>query len=372
MIERALKSIIEAKIKGGKAIIIVGPRQTGKTTLLKKVSEERKPYLFLDGDDPTVRESLNTPNTEEIRNIIGNHTLIFIDEIQRINNIGLTLKIIHDQFNHVQILASGSSSFEIARSINESLTGRKWEFLLFPVSWGELENYLGYIKAIQSLENRLLYGMYPEIINYPGEEVERLKQLVNSYLYKDILTFAQIKKPDILEKLLQALAFQVGNEVSYNELSSLLNIDKNTVSNYIDLLEKCFVIFRLQPFSKNLRNEIKQNRKIYFYDNGVRNMLIGNFMNINLRTDKGALWENFLISERVKFIEYRQKYCKSYFWRTTQQQEIDYIEEEDGIIKAYEFKWNPSAKVKLPKIFNETYRTEPIIINKENFRSFLM
>ena len=262
MIKRELQQVIENKINKGKAIILLGPRQTGKTTLLSLISEKYKPYLFLDGDDPIVREVLNTPNTEQIRNLIGKHTILFIDEAQRIKNIGLTLKIITDQFKGVQLLVSGSSAIEINQSINESLTGRKWEYHLYPITWRELEENIGYLTSIQQLEQRLLYGMYPDVLNNNGEEKEVLKHLVRSYLYKDILEYGGLKKPELLDNLLQALAFQVGNEVSYNELSKLLSVDKKTVSTYIDLLEKAFIIFKLPSFSRNLRSEIKNNKKI--------------------------------------------------------------------------------------------------------------
>lgn len=335
MIKRITQEKISAKLGKGKALIIVGPRQVGKTTLIKTILEKRK-YLFLDGDDPTVRNLLTNPNTEQLKNIIGKNKIVFIDEAQRIENIGITLKIITDQFKNVQLLASGSSAFELKNQITEPLTGRKWEYLLLPISWKEFEDNIGFVKAEQQLEMRMIYGMYPAVVSNVGEEVEILKELGNSYLYKDILTFSGIRKPEILEKLLQALALQIGSEVSYNELSQLLGIDKNTVNNYIDILEKAFVIFKLKSFSKNLRNEIKTNQKIYFYDTGIRNMVIGNFNHLDLRNDKGALWENFLISERMKKNTYGNSLAKSYFWRTVQQQEIDYVEETAGKITGYE------------------------------------
>ncbi len=370
MINRVIQNNITSKFGKGKAIIVIGPRQVGKTTLLLNIID-KKAHLFLDGDDPTVRTMLTNPNTEQLKSIIGNNKLVFIDEAQRIENIGVTLKIITDQFKDVQLLVSGSSAFELNNKINEPLTGRKWEYLLFPISWKELEENIGYVKAIQQLELRILFGMYPDVINNIGGEVEILKQLSNSYLYKDILAFGGIRKADILEKLLQTLALQIGNEVSYNELSQLLNIDKNTVSSYIDILEKAFVIFSLKSFSKNLRNEIKRNQKIYFYDTGIRNMVIGNFNSLELRQDKGALWENFLISERMKKLQYENSLIKSYFWRTSQQQEVDYVEETAGEITGYEIKWNEKAKIRIPKLFNETYRTETAVINRENFSTFL-
>lgn len=370
MITRSIQSSITAKLGKGKAIIIVGPRQVGKTTLIKTILEKQE-HLFLDADDPTTRKLLTNPNTEQLKSIIGKNNIVFIDEAQRIENIGITLKIITDQFKDVQLLVSGSSAFELTNKINEPLTGRKWEYQLFPISWKEFEDDIGFVKATQQLEMRLIYGMYPDVINHTGESFEVLKELANSYLYKDILAFSTIRKPEILEKLLQALALQIGNEVSYNELSQLLGIDKNTVSNYIDVLEKAFVIFRLKSFSRNLRNEIKTNQKIYFYDTGIRNMIIGNFTTLELRQDKGALWENFLISERMKKNSYENSLARPYFWRTVQQQEVDYVEESSGKITGYEIKWNEKAKFKIPKLFNDTYNTETVLLNRDNFRSFL-
>ncbi len=370
MFNRVIQAKIIAKLGKGKAIILVGPRQVGKTTLMETILKKEQ-HLFLDGDDPTVRNLLTDPNTEQLKSIIGKNKIVFIDEAQRIENIGITLKLIKDQFKNVQLLASGSSAFELNNKINEPLTGRKWEFQLFPISWKEFEDNIGFVKATQQLEMRLIYGMYPDVINHSSKAFDVLKELANSYLYKDILAFSNIRKPEILEKLLQALALQMGCEVSYNELSQLLGIDKNTVSNYIDILEKAFVIFKLKSFSRNLRNEIKTNQKIYFYDNGIRNMIIGNFNALELRQDKGALWENFLISERMKKNNYENSLAKSYFWRTVQQQEIDYVEEVNGKITAYEIKWNAKAKVKKNKIFSETYSSETELIHQENFRTFL-
>jgi len=360
------------KLFSGKAIILTGPRQVGKTTLIQTVLQQYDSYLFLDGDDPSVRKLLDQPNTEELRRLIGSHRLIFIDEAQRINHIGITLKIIVDQFKSVQLLVSGSSAFELNQTMNESLTGRKWEYSLYPVSWEEWESYKGYLVAQQQLTTRLVYGMYPDVLNHLGEEEEILRQLTDSYLYKDILSFGRVKKPDLLEKLLQALAYQVGSEVSYNELAQLTGMDKETVSAYIQLLEQTFVIFRLSAFSRNLRNEIKTNRKIYFYDNGIRNALINNFNPFDGRTDKGALWENFLISERKKANMYARRFVNSYFWRTKQQQEVDYLEERNGQIAAFEFKWSATKKVKFPDSFVAAYQPEKQVIHPENFRDFLL
>lgn len=369
MLKRHLESTIRSKINTGKAIVLVGARQVGKTTLLKRILEDSE-YLFLDGDDPTVRNLLSNPNTEQIRTIIGDSKLIFLDEAQRIQGIGLTLKIITDQFKKVQLLVSGSSSLDLGNELNEPLTGRKWEYELFPISWEEYENSIGFLKSEQQLENRLLYGFYPEVINNQGNEKETLKNLVNSYLYRDILAFSDIRKPEVLEKLLQALALQMGSEVNYNELAQTVGINKTTVQNYIDILEKGYIVFRLNSFSRNLRNEIKQTRKIYFFDNGIRNMIIGNFNPLELRVDKGALWENFLVSERLKQNKYKESYSKMFFWRNQQQQEIDFVEERAGGVTAYEFKWN-KKKVKFPEKFIVTYNAQSHLIDRSNFREFV-
>lgn len=370
MIVRDLTPVIKSNLNKGKVIVLIGPRQVGKTTLVNSLLKDI-PFLFLDGDDAVVSDTLAYANTETLKNIIGNYKFVFIDEVQRIPNIGLKLKIIVDQIKNVQVIVSGSSAFDINHVTQEPLTGRKFEYHLYPISWSEFESNVGFIKAQQQLELRLLYGMYPDVINNFGNEYEILKNLVSSYLYKDVLSLAGIRKSEVLEKILQALAFQVGSEVSYNEIAQLVGVDKNTVNNYIDLLEKAFVIFRLNSFSKNVRNEIKANRKIYFYDNGVRNMLIGNFNSLEFRQDKGALWENFLVSERLKKLSYTQSLSKPYFWRTTQQQEIDYIETNADEVSAFEFKWSSNKKIKLPKSFQEAYQPSFLVVSKDNFRVFL-
>lgn len=372
MFKRILSQKIENKIGKGKAIIVTGARQVGKTTLIQSILSDKR-HLFLDCDDPAVKRSLTNPNTEELKWIIGTHTFVFVDEAQRIENIGITLKIIADQFREVQLFVSGSSSFELSDKTSEPLTGRKWEYELFPVNWEEFEEKQGYLVAGQQVENRVIYGMYPDVLNHPGEEYDVLKNLVNSYLYRDILAYSDIKKPAILDKLVLALALQVGNEVSYNELAQTVGIDKNTVSKYIDILEKGYVIFKLGSFSRNIRNEIKRNKKIYFYDNGIRNMIIGNFNPLENRVDKGALWENFLISERLKQNQYKNSMARMYFWRTTQQQEVDFVEQIADKIYGYEFKWiTGKKKMRLPKTFVETYNAESGIIDRKNFREFVI
>jgi uncharacterized protein len=370
MFLRSLTSTIKNKLGQGKAVILIGPRQVGKTTLLQSIIS-KKSALSLDCDDPVVRELLTLPSTEQIKTLLGKHKLIFIDEAQRVNGIGITLKIIVDQFKDVQLLVSGSSSFELSNELNEPLTGRKWQYELLPISWEEYENELGFLKSEQQLHNRLLYGFYPDVINNQGQEEEVLSNLVESYLFRDILKFSHIRKPEVLDKLVQALAFQLGNEVSYNELAQMVGVDKNTINSYIDILEKGFVVFKLSTYSNNLRNEIKTNKKIYFYDNGIRNMIIGDFTDLRMRNDKGALWENFLISERVKQINYHQTYARSYFWRTKQQQEVDYVEVKNGEIEGFEFKWKAKPNAKLPLTFVNNYGTKGRIIDRHNFRKFV-
>jgi predicted AAA+ superfamily ATPase len=371
MIQRTLFSSIEKRFFKEKVILVIGPRQVGKTTLINALLKDKE-HLFLNGDDPATRDVLQAISTIKLKALIGKHQYIFIDEAQRIPNIGITLKLINDQFKKVQLLVSGSSTLEINNKTQEPLTGRKFEYHLFPISWEEFELHEGYLLAEQQLETRLIYGMYPDVITNPSDASLVLKELASSYLYKDVLSLTGIRKPLLLEKLLKALALQLGSEVSFNELATLLEIDKNTVSKYIQLLEQAFIIFQLSSFSRNQRNEIKNNRKIYFYDNGIRNMIINNLNPFELRNDKGALWENFLISERIKRQTYYQQIGSRYFWRNVQKQEIDYIEDAGGEIHAYEFKWKSGGRNKIPKSFIESYKATGITIDKTNFREFIM
>jgi predicted AAA+ superfamily ATPase len=371
MINRILQHTLKTKLFKGKALVILGPRQVGKTTLINELLNGSD-YLFLNGDDSTVQTKLNNANTFNLKQIIGSHKIVFIDEAQRIVNIGISSKIITDQFKDVQLIVSGSSALEINNKTQEPLTGRKLEYHLYPISWEEFENHNSYLAAEQQLEHRLIFGMYPDVITNTSDEQQTLQQLTSSYLYKDMLSLTGIRKPDILERLLKALALQLGSEVSYNELANLLGIDKLTVMRYLDVLEKSFIIFQLNSFSRNQRNEIKNNRKIYFYDNGIRNMIINNLNPLDLRNDKGALWENFLIAERIKFQAYHQQYTNNYFWRTVQKQEIDFVEDRAGQLSAFEFKWNSKGKNKIPKSFIENYNAHAKTIDRENFREFVM
>ena len=369
MIERKLSKIIQAQLFKGKAIILVGSRQVGKTTLLGElVRQSDKRILSLNCDEPEVQTILTDTNVAKLRTIIGNNELVVIDEAQKVNNIGLTLKLIVDNIKDVQVIATGSSAFELRNRLNEPLTGRKFEYQMYPISSGEFIDTFGLLEEKRTLENRLVYGSYPDIIMHPEDARRYLTELTQSYLYKDVLSLDSLRKPQLLDKLLQALAFQVGSEVSTNELARTLQTDNKTIDKYLDLLEKCYVIFRLGGLSRNLRTELKRAKKIYFYDNGVRNAVIQQFAPVALRNDMGALWENFFISERMKRNHYNGHYCNSYFWRTTLQQEIDLIEESDGAMTAFEMKWNPSKKVSFSKSFTDAYNVkETIVISPDNY-----
>lgn len=373
MIRRDIEIPLLKKFFDKKAIILAGPRQVGKTTLINQLLNNYKDEtIFLNGDDPSVRQLFNLPNVEQLRQIIGKSKIVFIDEAQRISDIGLTSKIIVDQLQPVQLILTGSSAFELAQHTNEPLTGRKWSYHLWPISWQEWQNHIGYVKAEQDLENRLVFGFYPDVLNRPADQKEVLNELTESYLYKDILIYGNLKKPDLVQKLVQALAHQVGNEVVYKELGEITGMDPKTVGHYIEILEKAFVIFRLPAFSRNLRDEIKTNRKIYFYDNGIRNAVIGQLQPISTRQDIGALWENFLMSERIKLLDYNKIQAQRYFWRTKQQQEVDYVEEIEGQIYGFEFKWNPKRSIRFSHTFTEAYNSVNKGITRENFREFVM
>jgi hypothetical protein len=373
MINRLLASSIKAGMFGGKVIILTGPRQVGKTTLARNLAENSGlPYKWFNTDEPDVRAVLADITSTRLRELFGTSRLIIIDEAQRIYNIGLTLKLAVDKLINIQVIATGSSVLELAGGINEPLTGRKWDFTLFPLSFAEMAMNKTREEEHRLLEHRLVYGYYPDVINHPGNEQNILVELISSYLYKDFLSLEQVRKPALVEKLLLALAFQVGSEVSYNEIGQLIGADNETVERYINLLEKIYVIFTLGAFSRNLRNEIKRNRKIYFWDNGVRNALISNFNPTNMRNDTGALWENFLIVERLKNLHYQNIHCNKYFWRTSQQQEIDYVEERGGILYAYEFKYTSTSKAHMPKTFLTAYPgSESMIITRENYFPFI-
>jgi len=373
MINRTLENIIRQRLFQGKAIIILGPRQVGKSTLLQMLqSGLDKKVLNLNCDNNDTRKLLTEPGINDLRRLAGNSEVICIDEAQRVLNIGLTLKLFIDQIPEVQLVVTGSSSLDLSNMVNEPLTGRKFEYQLYPLTIKELVDHFGFIEVNRNLEQHLIYGTYPDVVNNPGHEPEILNNLVSSYLFKDVFMFQDIRKPEFIEQLLEALALQVKSEVSFNELAQLLNTDPHTVQRYIGLLEKAFIIFRLRSYSRNLRNELKRSRKIYFYDNGVRNAILGNFSPLESRTDKGMLWENFFVAERAKFLHYNQHYTRRFFWRTTQQQEIDYIEEADGNLSGFEVKWNPDRRVSFPLSFTRAYPgASTHAVNRENFWDYL-
>jgi len=372
MLERTIKNAIVSSFFKGKAVILYGARQVGKTTLLKNIMADfENESIYLNCDEPDIRERLTDATSTVMKELFGSKKIIFIDEAQRVKNIGLTLKILIDSFKDLQIFASGSSALELSNSIMEPLTGRAYEFHLYPFSTTELLQKLSPLEFKRVLDNRLIYGCYPDVINYPEDAQKLLKGIANNYLYKDLLQFQNIKKSDTLEKLVRALALQVGSEVSFSELATMLGIAKQTVENYIQLLEQCFVVFRLKPFSRNLRTELTKKCKIYFFDNGIRNALINNFNQFSFRNDIGALWENFIISERVKHNFNLDLSVSIYFWRTHQQQEIDYLEEKNGILSGFEFKYDKD-KFKIPSAFTENYPgAEVKLINKHNFMEFV-
>ena len=372
MIDRLAKLFIEDIIANNKAVILLGPRQVGKTTLLHSIAESYGDTLFLDCDEPDIRNLLTDTTSTALKNLFGQSKLIIIDEAQRIKNIGLTLKLITDKIKSVKLIVSGSSALELSAGISEPLTGRKVEIMLLGVSTMEMISHHGEIEEKRLLQQRLVYGMYPEIITHPDRAVQQLQELTTGYLYKDIFNYQDIRKPELLPNLLEALARQMGSEVSYNELANLLSSDPTTISRYIDLLEKSMVVFRLRSFSRNLRNELKKSRKIYFYDNGIRNAILSDFRPFDIRLDKGALWENFMITERMKFNFIKVIEPNKYFWRTRQQQEIDYIEESNGEIHAFEFKVSSKKKGKFSKTFTQQYHPSTLTtVNQENYFDFV-
>lgn len=373
MITRSIEQRIRKQLFGGRAIVIMGARRVGKTTLFRQLLESEDNVLWMSGDEPDVRGLFENITSTRLKGIIGNARLVVIDEAQRITDIGIKLKLITDQMPEVQLLASGSSSFDLANKTSEPLTGRKWEYKLFPLSFAELVGETNLLEEKRMIPHRMVYGSYPDVVTHQGDEIAILRELTQSYLYKDILEFDKIHKPDKLAKLLQALAYQIGSEVSFNELAQLCDLDAKTIANYVTILEQAYIIFRLGSFSRNLRNELKSSRKIFFYDNGIRNAIIGNFSQVENRDDVGALFENYVIAECVKRKEYTGDYANSWFWRNTNRQEIDYIEEKDGQLNAFELKWNPKRKCSAPLSFRNAYPNASFtVIHHDNIEELLL
>lgn len=372
MIKRTILPSIRTDFSRGKVIVLLGARQVGKTTLLSQLYSDGDNILSLNCDNIDDRLLLEERSSTELQYLLSPYDIVFVDEAQRVKNIGLTLKMIGDLKLDTQVVVTGSSSFDMANEINEPATGRIIEYKLYPFSLSEMAAHSSEREEKRLLENRMIYGLYPEVVTVPGDAKRTLISLTNNYLYKDLFAYKGLKKPDVLQKLVRALALQLGNEVSYNELGNLLGIDKETVENYINLLEKCYVVFRLDSFSRNIRNEIKKGKKVFFYDNGIRNAVISNFAPLALRNDIGALWENLMISERVKYNAWTGSFAQLYFWRTHDQKEIDLIEEQDGMLQTFEFKWNRRKEITLPKIFKETYPNSTFsTITPENLWTFV-
>ena len=373
MLKRLIEQRIRADFGKGKAIVILGPRQVGKTTLLGQLVADQEKVVTFNCDNADDREELNKGTATALKALVGTARFVTIDEAQRLPNVGLTFKMLVDAVGHdTQILVTGSSALELSNGIYESAAGRFFDYRLYPFSQRELIDATSEREERRLLEQRLVYGSYPEVALRTEDARRLLETLAGSALYKDVLALGGVRKPEPLQRLVQCLALQVGSEVSYNELAGMVGIDKQTVETYVDLLEKTFVIYRLPSLSRNARKEIRKGRKIYFWDNGVRNAVIGNFSPLALRTDVGALWENFLVSERLKRNAYSGHAAKGYFWRTMTQSEIDYVEETNGRFAAYEFKWSPKRRAKLPAPFAAAYPDSTFaVITPDNMNAFL-
>ena len=374
-VKRSITKSLISNLKPNKVIVLLGSRRTGKTVLLKhilKTIDEK--HLFLDGDDFTTLTLFQPRTIENFKSFLGDTKLLVIDEAQQIPELGKALKLIVDHIEDIKVIITGSSAFDISNKIGEPLTGRKVTYLLFPFSQTEFNRIETVAETSGRLKERLILGSYPELyqISNRNEKIRYLKDLISSYLMKDILSFEGIRNADKILNLLRLIAFQIGKEVSLHELGRQLGMHKNTVEKYLDLLSKTFIIFGVKAFSRNLRNEISKSKRWYFHDNGIRNILIENVNDLSLRNDVGELWENYIVSERVKFQNNNQILVSNYFWRTYQQQEIDWIEERDGKLFAYEMKWNPNKKVKIPNGWKSAYPdSEFKVITPKNYLSWI-
>lgn len=372
IISRTIQPYIERSLFQNKVIIIYGPRQVGKTTLAKQISDKfGTKSIYLNCDEPDVRRNLTDKTSTELVHYIGDKKLVVIDEAQRVQNIGLTLKLLVDTAPGIQIVATGSSSFDLSNRIAEPLTGRAFEFHLYPFSVEEMISARSILEFDRLLLGRMVFGMYPEVVLYDGDVETRLRLMAKSYLFKDALEYQRIKNPDLVERLLQALALQIGQEVSFSELGNILGIDRKTVVNYIRLLTQAFIIFTIRPLHRNRRKEIGKLTKIYFYDCGIRNAIINNFNPIELRADVGNLWENFVMAERRKFLDNHGRFVNRYFWRTWSQQEIDLVEERGNVLHGYEIGWGKKRKI-APRQWNLMYPHAPyMVIDRINFTPFV-
>jgi uncharacterized protein len=370
------KETLQDLISPGKVIVIYGARRVGKTTLLNKFlvdASKSENVLFVNGDDVFVRHQLESQSIAKLREFVGDHSLLVIDEAQYVEKIGLNLKLIVDHIPNIKVIATGSSSFDLAKDVGEPLTGRKYVLKLLPLAQLEISQVEKLHETEANLESRLIYGSYPEIVIMQNNKLreEYLSDMISSYLFKDILELEGIRYSKKLLQLLQLVAFQIGKQISLNELGTQLGMSKNTVEKYLDLLEKVFVIYRRGGFSRNMRKEITKGQRIYFSDNGIRNAIIRNFNFLNIRNDTGALWENYVVTERQKRNEYFRKLTSSYFWRTYDKKEIDLVEEREGNLFGYEIKWK-ETKVRVPREWKEKYPgAEFHIINRSNYLNFI-
>lgn len=376
MINRIVTQQIKDALNLNKVVSIIGPRQVGKSTLSEHIFKDTNNVLRINGDDTDTKYMFENVSENFLKILTANHNALLIDEAQKIKNIGEMLKIMADKLNHIPVIITGSSSFLLTKAVNESLTGRKREIQLLPISFAEMVKHTNIVEETRMLDHRLIYGYYPEVINNLGDEKDVLKELTNSYLYKDIMEENNIAKPDKLVKLLQALSWQIGSTVSTNELSQLVGIDAKTIDRYIDILQKNYIIYTLPSYANNLRNELKFSKKIYFYDMGIRNAIIGNMSPISMRQPEevGHMWENFIITERIKRNLYNKRtFLQHYFWRTQQQKEVDLIEVEDGIITGFEIKRSAKKNIKAPAKFTEYYPNAQFYgINNTNLYEFLL
>jgi predicted AAA+ superfamily ATPase len=374
MIFRERINTVQRWLFKGKVVLLLGARQVGKTTICQALVAENQPAMYLNCERIQIKELLESKQVEQIRNYFGNNKLVVLDEAQKIAQIGLILKLIHDTYPDLQIVATGSSSFDLTNEVSEPLTGRNIKFVIYPLSITEINKHFGRLWLDDQLDSLLRFGSYPDVVVRPdSEKISVLDEIATDYLYRDVLQFERIKNPDMLIRLLKALALQLGNQVSYNELANLLRISVETVQRYLLILEHSFVIFKLGSFSRNLRNELANSQKYYFYDLGVRNSLLQNYLPMANRTDTGALWENFCVLERIKYMLEQENKANYYFWRTYQQKEIDLIEERNGVLKAFEFKYSENGKVKAPKQFFEEYKeSEFIVVHRKNYLDTLL
>jgi uncharacterized protein len=373
-IQRAVEATIKNRLVAGKVNLLIGARRVGKTFLLKKIVQDiNEPYLWLNGDDESTHDLLAERTIANYKRITSGISLLIIDEAQMIKDIGLKMKLMIDEIPNLKIIASGSSAYALSYKVGEPLVGRAFWHKIFPIAQNELKHHENYVDTVRNLEERLIYGSYPEIFQWKTlqEKEAYIKEILNSYLFKDLLVFDEIRNSDKIRTLLKLVAFQLGKEVSYDELGKQLGMSKNTVEKYLDLLSKVFVVYKVGAYSKNLRKELSKSSRWYFYDNGIRNALIDNFKPLSLRYDVGELWENYLMVERLKKNNYEQNFKEIYFWRTYDQQEIDYIEEKSQEIEAFEFKWG-NTKAKIPVAFANAYPESKFsVITKENYLDFI-